>query len=226
MRWLRRLWHKSLTERRLDSELQFHVEQQAAEYIAAGFPHEEARRRASIEFGGVERFKEECREARWENHLEILARDFRIAFRGLAKDRHFAFIAIFALALGIGASTAIFSVVDNAVFEPLPYKDSRHLVTIRLHDQDQADRWRGAFLFAEFQDLMKQNHVFDGMVANLEDAICNWAATTLLQAPLSSLALPRSSGAPSRPPTISLALPLFSSCVMPPGLASSIPILP
>ncbi|PYT49895.1 MAG: hypothetical protein DMG44_08625 [Acidobacteria bacterium] len=181
MRWLRRLWHKSLTERRLDSELQFHVEQQAAEYIAAGFPHEEARRRASIEFGGVERFKEECREARWENHLEILARDFRIAFRGLAKDRHFAFIAIFALALGIGASTAIFSVVDNAVFEPLPYKDSRHLVTIRLHDQDQADRWRGAFLFAEFQDLMKQNHVFDGMVANLEDDIVYTAGDGNLQ---------------------------------------------
>src|SRR6266478_2004320 len=181
MRWLRRLWHKSLTERRLDSELQFHVEQQAAEYIAAGFPHEEARRRASIEFGGVERFKEECREARWENHLEILARDFRIAFRGLAKDRHFAFIAIFALALGIGASAAIFSVVDNAVFEPFPYKDSRHLVTIRLHDQDQADRWRGAFLFAEFQDLMKQNHVFDGMVANLEDDIVYTAGDCNLQ---------------------------------------------
>ena len=107
----------------------------------------------------------------WENHLEILARDFRVALRGLAKDRRFAFIAIFALALGIGASTAIFSVVDNALFEPFPYKDSRHLVTIRLHDQDQADRWRGAFLFAEIQDFMKQNHVFDGMVANLEDDI-------------------------------------------------------
>ncbi len=181
MRWLRRLWHKSLSERRLDSELRFHLEQQAAEYIAAGFPHEEARRRASIEFGGVERFKEECREARWENHLEILARDFRIAFRGLAKDRRFAFIAIFALALGIGASTAIFSVVDNALFEPFPYKDSRHLVTIRLHDQEQADRWRGAFLFAEFQDFMKQNHVFDGMVANLEDDIVYTAGDGNLQ---------------------------------------------
>jgi hypothetical protein len=171
MRWLRRLWHKSLTERRLESELQFHVEQQVAEHIAAGLPHEEARRRATIEFGGVERFKEECRDARWENHLEILARDFRFALRGLVKDRRFASISIFALALGIGASTAIFSVVENALLEPFPYKDSRHLVSIRLHDKDQADAWRGAFLFAEFQDLMKQSHVFDAMVANLEDDI-------------------------------------------------------
>jgi predicted permease len=181
MRWLRRLWQKSLTERRLDSELQFHLEQQIADYVASGLPPCEARRRASLEFGGLERFKEECREAHWENHLEILARDFRIALRGLAKDRRFAFIAIFALALGIGASTAIFSVVDNALFEPFPYKDSRHLVTIRLHDQDQADRWRGAFLFAEIQDFIKQNHVFDGMVANLEDDIVYSAGDGNLQ---------------------------------------------
>jgi putative ABC transport system permease protein len=181
MRWLRRLWQKSLTERRLDSELQFHLEQQIADYVASGLPPCEARRRASLEFGGLERFKEECRETHWENHLEILARDFRVALRGLAKDRRFAFIAIFALALGIGASTAIFSVVDNAFFEPFPYKDSRHLVTIRLHDQDQADRWRGAFLFAEIQDFMKQNHVFDGMVANLEDDVVYSAGDGNLQ---------------------------------------------
>src|SRR6266850_962339 len=113
MRWLRRLGHRSLTERRLDSELQCHLEQQIADYVASGLPPCEARRRASLEFGGLERFKEECRETHWENHVEILARDFRVALRGLARDRRFAFIAIFALALGIGASTAIFGVVDN-----------------------------------------------------------------------------------------------------------------
>ncbi len=181
MRWFRRLWHKSLTERRLDSELQFHLEQQIADYVASGLPPGEARRRASLEFGSLERFKEECREARWENHLDIFARDFRFAFRGLLKDRRFAFISIFALALGIGASTAIFSVVDNALFEPFLYKDSGRLVTIRLHDQDQADSWRGAFLFDEFQDLIKQNHVFDDMVANLEDDIVYTASDSNLR---------------------------------------------
>ena len=148
MRWFRRLWQKALTERRLDSALQFHLEQQIADYVASGLPPSEARRRASLEFGCLERFKEECREARWENHLDIFARDFRFAFRGLLKDRRFALISIFALALGIGASTAIFSVVDNALFEPFPYKDSRHLVVIRIHNRDSADReWRGAFFY-------------------------------------------------------------------------------
>src|SRR5713226_8421665 len=179
MRWLRRLWHKSLTERRLDSELQFHVEQQAAKYIAAGLPHDEARRRTSIEFGGVERFKEECREVRWENRLDILARDLQFAFRGLLKDRRFACIAIFALALGIGASTAIFSIVDNALFEPFPYKDSRRLVIIRVQDRDSADReWRGAFFYPELQEYMTQNHVFDAAVANVEDDIIYTAGDT------------------------------------------------
>ena len=181
MRWLPRLWKKSLSEKRLESELQFHLEQQIADYVASGMSPAAARRRACIEFGGIERFKEECREARWENHLEILARDFRFALRGLLKDRRFAFISIFALALGIGASTAIFSVVENAFLEPFPYKDSRHLVSIRLHDKDQADRWRGAYLFAEVQELMKQNHVFDAMVANLEDDIVYTAGDSNLR---------------------------------------------
>src|SRR5437016_6318157 len=65
LRWPRPLWQKPLTERCLDSELQFHLEQQLAEYVASGLPLAEAPRRASLEFGGLERFKEECREARW-----------------------------------------------------------------------------------------------------------------------------------------------------------------
>ena len=179
MRWIRRLWQKALTERRLDSELQFHLEQQIADYLASGLPPGEARRRASLEFGGLERFKEECREARWENHWDIFARDFRFAFRGLLKDRRFAFISIFALALGIGASTAIFSVVDNALFEPFPYKDSRHLVVIRIHNRDSADReWRGAFFYPELREYMTYNHVFDAAVANVEDDIVYTAGGT------------------------------------------------
>jgi putative ABC transport system permease protein len=169
VRWLRRLWQKSLTERRLNSELQFHLEQQIEAYVEAGLSPEEARRRATLEFGGLERFKEECREARWEHHLDILNRDFRFALRGLAKNRRFAFIAILALALGIGASTAIFSVVENALFEPFDYKDARHLVTIRLLDLDQPNEWRGVFTFDEFREFQKQNHVFDSVVANLQD---------------------------------------------------------
>jgi putative ABC transport system permease protein len=171
MRWLRRLWHKPLAERQLDAELKFHVEQQTAAYVASGIAPGEARRRANLEFGGLERFKEECRETRTENPLDILIRDFHLAFRGLQKDRKFALIAIFALALGIGSSTAIFSVIENVVLHPFPYKDTPRLVTLRIRDLDERDRGRGMFKRAELQDYALQNHVFDHVIGNVEDDI-------------------------------------------------------
>jgi putative ABC transport system permease protein len=171
MHWLHRLWHKSVAERQLDSELNFHLEQQISAYVASGIPPEEARRRANLEFGGVERFKEECRETRTENPFDILLRDFRFAFRGLLKDRKFALIAMFALALGIGSSTAIFSVIDNVLLHPFAYKDTPHLVTLRLRDLDQQDHARGMFTRAELNDYTEQNHVFDRVIGNLEDDI-------------------------------------------------------
>ena len=171
MKWLRRFTERALSEKRLDSELQFHLEQRTADYVTEGIPPEEAHRRARLEFGGVERFKEECRETHWENQWDILVRDFRFALGSLRKDRRFACAAIFALALGIGASTAIFSVVDNALLEPFAYKDSRHLVTLHLRDLDQADDWRGLFLYDEFQEFSKKNDLFDGMVANLQEDV-------------------------------------------------------
>jgi len=183
MRWWRRFTQRALSEKRLDSELQFHIEQRTNGYIAEGVPPEEARRRALIEFGGVELYKEECRNTHWENQWDILARDFRFAFACLGKDRRFAFVAIFALALGIGASTAIFSVVDNALFEPFAYKDSRHLVTLHLRDLHQANDWRGLFLYDEFQEFRRRNDLFDGMVANLqEDVVYSAGENSLLLA--------------------------------------------
>ena len=172
MRWLRRIGHKPLVEKQLDSELQFHLEQQIADYIASGISPEEARRRANLEFGGVERFKEECRESRWENQLELLLHDFQFALRGLRKNPRFALVAILALALGIGASTAMFSVIYNALVAPFPYKDQGRLITLRVHDLDR--RWggegdfRGLLSYRELHDYMEQNRVFDGFVANCE----------------------------------------------------------
>ncbi len=81
MHWIRRLFQKSRNEKALDQELRFHLDRQIADYEAAGISREEARRRARLEFGGLERVKEEVRDTRWETHLDNLFRDFRYALR-------------------------------------------------------------------------------------------------------------------------------------------------
>lgn len=171
-RRLARLWQKPAAEKYLASEMQFHLEQQVADYIASGMTREEARRRANAEFGGVELYKEECRDTRWENQLDILVRDFRFAFRGLLKDRRFAFVSVFALALAIGAATAVFSVVDNALFDPFPYKDQSRLAVVHIRDLDQSEfSGRSFFTIPEIQEMTKDNHVFESVANNLQDDI-------------------------------------------------------
>src|SRR5256885_9097051 len=134
MRWVRRLFDKSRSENHLEKELRFHIEQQIADSIAAGVSLEEARRRANLEFGGLERVKEEVRDTRWETHLDNLLRDFRYALRSLRKDRSFSVTAIFALALGIGSCTIVFSVVYSALFDALPYKHFGRSVVVKMHN--------------------------------------------------------------------------------------------
>src|SRR5580693_3713124 len=134
MGWLRRLFHKRLTEKRMDAELRFHLEHRVVDYVASGMNPEEARRRALLSFGGLEQIKQDCRDARTENHVEDFLRDFQYALRSLAKDRRFALVAVFALALGIGATTAMFSILYNVVVNPFPYRDFQHSVILELWD--------------------------------------------------------------------------------------------
>ena len=170
MPWLRRLFHKRQAEKRLDAELRFHLEQRARDYEAAGLPQSEARRRANLAFGGLEQVKQDCREARFDNHLQDLARDFQYAFRSLSKDRRFALVATFALALGIGATTVMFSVIYNVVVNPFPYRDFQHSVVLDLHDLTQAaeDVYRFHYTIPEFLAIREQNHVFEDIVGNYQ----------------------------------------------------------
>jgi predicted permease len=114
----------------LDDELQFHLDQSTQTNIAAGMTPEEARRQAGIAFGGVERTREQCYEQRPGWLLEALFQDVRYALRWLRRNPVFTFAVIATLALGIGATTAVFSVMDSLLLRPLPYQNSERIVRI------------------------------------------------------------------------------------------------
>ena len=167
MRRLLRLFRISRAERDLDRELRFHLDQQIADNLATGMTPEEARRRAALSLGGLERVKQEVRDAHWESHLENIIRDFHFALRTLRKDCRTSLVAIFALALGIGASTVVFSVVYNSFFQALPYRDFRRSVVWYLHNSENlgAKEDRHYFSIAEIRAFREQNHVFEDTIA-------------------------------------------------------------
>src|SRR5262249_55827746 len=120
---LRSIFRRSRVEQDLDEELRFHLDYQIRTELAAGSTPEEAHRAALRAIGGLEQHKEECRDMRRVNLIENLVRDVRYAIRTLARTPAFTLAAVLALALGIGATTAIFSVVNGVILRPLPYRD-------------------------------------------------------------------------------------------------------
>jgi len=135
MRWLWFLadvfnvvFRKDRVERELDEELRFHLEKEIEKNVQAGMEPREARRLAHLRFGGVEQVKERVREERGVRPLEDLLKDVCYALRTFRRDRSFAVVAVLMLALGIGATSALFSVVNSVLLNPLPFADPEQLV--------------------------------------------------------------------------------------------------
>ena len=124
----RAIFLRDTVEAELDEELRFHLEHQIEKYRRAGMSADEARRRVRLDFGGAEQVREECRDARGTRWLEDAAQDLKHALRALRKYPVFAAAIVITVALGVGASTTMFSVADAVLLRPLPYPDAGRLV--------------------------------------------------------------------------------------------------
>lgn len=128
--WFRALLRPSTIESELREEFRHHLEMEVLKNLQAGMSEAEARRKAMVDFGGVERFMEQTRETRATRVLEDIMADISQAWRGLRKAPGFAAITVLTLGIGIGANTAIFSAVNGVLLRPLPYPESDRLVFI------------------------------------------------------------------------------------------------
>lgn len=148
MSWLGRLFNRKRMEADLDRELRFHFESQVADKIRSGLPEAEARRLTRIEFGGIEQIKEDCRERRGTMSLESLLQDIRYTARQLRHSPGFAAVAILTVALGTGATTAIFTLVHAVLLKSLPVARPDQLY--RIGDKVHCCMWTGYTQWEEY----------------------------------------------------------------------------
>src|SRR5437879_9070487 len=166
---LRSLFRRKNVEAELDDELRFHFERQVAKFIQSGLPPQEAKRRARLDFGGVEQLKEEHREARGVNFIETVLQDIRYGLRMLRQNPGFTVAAVLAIALGVGINVGIFSVLNGAALRLLPIPRAEQLVSVsQIFHRRTVRNTHGEtsmFSYSEYLDYSEHNHVFSGLLA-------------------------------------------------------------
>ena len=161
---IRAWFRRDKVEADLDAELRAHLENEIAKHIAAGVPQDEAARRARLSLGGLEQIKEDFRDARGLNLIDTTMQDIRYALRIMRRSPAFTSVAILSLALGVGATTAIFSLVNTLLLHNLPVHDPRRLVEL-LHRYPGEPALNG-FSPQAYQLIRDHNDVFSGLMAS------------------------------------------------------------
>ncbi len=169
---LRSLLRRSQMERELEEELQLHLEQKVEQGIAAGKTPDEARYAALRDMQGIEQRKEECRDARRVNWLEDLLQDLRYAVRILVKNPGFTMVAALVLALGIGANSAVFTIVNAVLLQPLPFTEPNRLFLISYTPKNDAFVPMGtAMSDRDYIDFRRQDRVFESLCSFGQDPV-------------------------------------------------------
>ena len=165
MSWLQRLFSRKRMDIELDKELRFHFETQVADKVRSGIPETEARRLTRLEFGGIDQIKEDCRESRGTMGVESILQDLHYALRLLLHSPGFTITCVLILAIGIGATTAIFSLVSTVLLRPLPFPESNRLVWVSQQDHSVPGVVSESLSYPDYFDWRAQNHTLEGMAS-------------------------------------------------------------
>jgi len=161
--WLRRVMRRSRMEREMDAELRFRIEAFAEDLARSGVPRDEALRRARIEFGGLERAKEECRDALALRIVDHVVRDLRFSLRLLIKNPGFTAAAVIALALGIGADTAMYSIVNGALSWDFGLDNRDRVIIVNSVNTAHTQEWGASY--PDFRDFRAETKALAGLAA-------------------------------------------------------------
>jgi putative ABC transport system permease protein len=168
---LRSFWRsatkRSAMESDLDDEMRFHVQARAEQLMQSGIARAEAERRAKIEFGGVENYQEECRESHGVRWLDDLKQDLLYGARSLRKSSGLMIVAVLTLAIGVGSTSLLFSMVQQWVLQAVTFPHAERLAVLWKIDSKKG--WSSAVSAQDFEDWREQNQVFETLSAWVTD---------------------------------------------------------